>query len=75
MILLIPSKDGDIRVAKVVVGKTRQIIERAVNKLYLIEFSVENTNVEPIKKNNIKQCKNNDFKVINAKLKEKGRQP
>ena len=60
IISLIPSKHGDIRAAKVLVGKTRRIIERPVNKLYPIEISVENTDVEPIKENNIKQYENND---------------
>ena len=53
MISLIPSKDGDIRAAKVLVCKARRIIERPVNKLYPIKFSVENTDVEPTKENNI----------------------
>ena len=41
IIELLRSRDGQTRGAKVVVGKTRAIIERPINKLYPIEFAVE----------------------------------
>ena len=41
IIELLPSRDGQTRGAKVLVGKTRAIIESPINKLYPIEFAVE----------------------------------
>ena len=34
---LIPSEDGQIRGAKVLIGKTKNVIERPVNRLYPLE--------------------------------------
>ena len=59
LILLIPSKDGHIRAAQVVVGKTRRIINRTINKLYPIEFSKENDS------NEIPNDKDEDFESLN----------
>ena len=38
---LIPSKDKQIRGAKVLLGRTKNIIERPINKLYPLEFANE----------------------------------
>ena len=38
---IIPSKDDQIRGAKILIGKSRQIIERPVNELFPIEFAHE----------------------------------
>ena len=73
IISLVPSKDGDIRAAKVLVGKTRRIIERPVNKLYPIEFSVENTDVEPTKKNNIYENNDNEMTFQGNQRKSKSK--
>jgi hypothetical protein len=42
---IIPSRDGQVRGAKVFIGKTRQIIERPINKLYPIEFATEEQSI------------------------------
>ena len=42
VINVIKGRDGEIRGAKVVIGKTRAIVERPINKLYPIEFAKEN---------------------------------
>ena len=41
IIELLPSRDGEIRGAKVLIGKSKQVVERPVNKLYPIEFASE----------------------------------
>lgn len=41
IIELIPSRDGVVRGAKVIVGKTRAVIERPINMLYPVEYAVE----------------------------------
>ena len=38
---ILPSRDNQVRGAKVLVGKSRQILERPINKLYPIEFADE----------------------------------
>ena len=38
IIEILPSRDGQIRGAKVLIGKTKTTIERPINKLYPIEF-------------------------------------
>ena len=38
---LLPSRDGHTRGAKVLIGKTRSIVDRPINMLYPIEFAVE----------------------------------
>ena len=55
VIEIIPSKDDQIRGAKILIGKSRHIIERPVNKLFPIEFAqdvptnaTENTDVVEI---------------------------
>jgi len=45
IIELLTSKDNRIRSAKVIIGKTRNIIDRPINRLYPIEYSNE-TNIE-----------------------------
>ena len=57
IISLIPSK--------VIVGKTRRIIDRPINKLYPIEFSDENMTKEvPTEKNDITQYENKDSDML-----------
>ena len=34
---LIKSRDGNVRAAKILVGKTKRVIERPINKLYPLE--------------------------------------
>ena len=41
---LVPSKDNNVRGAKILVGKTKTIIERPINKLYPVELSCTNIN-------------------------------
>ena len=38
---IIPSTDGKVRGAKVLLGKTKMTIERPINKLYPVEFANE----------------------------------
>ena len=42
IVKLIESRDGNVRAAEVLVGKTGKYIERTVNRLYPLEFSNEN---------------------------------
>ena len=39
---LIISKDSQVRAAKVIIGKTKNIINRPINRLYTVEFSKRN---------------------------------
>ena len=43
---LIKSGDNEVRQAKVIVGKTKNIIDRPINRLYPLEMSNEVLNID-----------------------------
>ena len=59
---LIKSGDNEVRQAKVIVGKTKNIIDRPINRLYPLEMSNEVLNIddgEPkVEEHNIRQKRN-----------------
>ena len=60
---LIPSKDAQIRGAKILIGKSKSIISRPVNKLYPVEYANEFNNDSNVVET-LREDSNNDSNVV-----------
>ena len=63
---ILPSGDGQIRGAKILVGKTKAIIDRPTNKLYPIEFTNEHASFNKRSSDNIRV--DNTVEVVNHRV-------